>query len=122
LSWLSWSNLFGGAIGGIASWFFVDFVTRPIRHFRQMRAEIFERILAATRTCTTILVSHRFSTVRHADKIAVVADGKVVELGSHAQLMELDGRYCRMFTLQAQRFASGAAEEGEEETVFDVLA
>jgi hypothetical protein len=44
LSWLSWSNLFGGAIGGIASWFFVDFVTRPIRHFRQMRAEIFERI------------------------------------------------------------------------------
>ncbi|HYK27807.1 MAG TPA: ABC transporter ATP-binding protein [Streptosporangiaceae bacterium] len=85
-------------------------------------AEIFERILAATRTCTTILVSHRFSTVRHADKIAVVADGKVVELGSHAQLMELDGRYCRMFTLQAQRFASGAAEEGEEETVFDVLA
>jgi hypothetical protein len=36
--------------------------------------------------------------------------------------MELHGRYCRMFTLQAQRFASGAAEEGEEETVFDVLA
>lgn len=41
---LSWSSLLGGAIGGIASWFFVDFITRPIRHFRQMRAEIFERI------------------------------------------------------------------------------
>jgi hypothetical protein len=41
---LSWSSLLGGAIGGIASWLFVDFITRPIRHFRQMRAEIFERI------------------------------------------------------------------------------
>jgi hypothetical protein len=41
---LSWSSLLGGIIGGIASWFFVDFITRPIRQFRQMRAEIFERI------------------------------------------------------------------------------
>jgi hypothetical protein len=41
---LSWSSLLSGAIGGIASWFFVDFITRPIRHFLQMRAEIFARI------------------------------------------------------------------------------
>jgi hypothetical protein len=41
---LSWSSLLGGVIGGIASWLFVDFITRPIHHFRQMRAEIFERI------------------------------------------------------------------------------
>jgi ABC-type multidrug transport system fused ATPase/permease subunit len=85
-------------------------------------AEIFERILAATRTCTTILISHRFSTVRHADRIAVVEDGVVAELGSHDELMERRGRYWTMFTLQAQRFAAGAAEEGEEEVVFDVLA
>jgi ABC-type multidrug transport system fused ATPase/permease subunit len=85
-------------------------------------AEIFERILAATRTCTTILISHRFSTVRHADRIAVVENGVVAELGSHDELMELRGRYWTMFTLQAQRFAAGAAEEGEEEVVFDVLA
>jgi ATP-binding cassette subfamily B protein len=84
--------------------------------------EIFERILAATRQCTTILISHRFSTVRHADRIAVVEDGNVVELGSHDELMGLRGRYWRMFSLQAQRFAAGATEEGEEEVTFDVLS
>jgi ATP-binding cassette, subfamily B, bacterial len=85
-------------------------------------AEIFERILTATRQCTTILISHRFSTVRHADRIAVVEDGVVVELGSHAELMALGGRYHTMFSLQAQRFATGTPEEGEEELIFDVLA
>jgi len=84
--------------------------------------EIFERILAATRQCTTILISHRFSTVRHAMRIAVVEDGNVVELGSHDELMERRGRYWRMFSLQAQRFAAGAPEEGEEEVTFDVLS
>jgi ABC-type multidrug transport system fused ATPase/permease subunit len=85
-------------------------------------AEIFERILAATRNCTTILISHRFSTVRHADLIAVVENGAVIELGSHAELMALGGRYQTMFSLQAQRFAAGTPEEGEEEVIFDVLA
>jgi ABC-type multidrug transport system fused ATPase/permease subunit len=84
-------------------------------------AEIFERILAATRGCTTILISHRFSTVRHADRICVLEHGQVVELGSHDELMAERGRYRTMFDLQAQRFASGGAEEGEEEVVFDVL-
>jgi ATP-binding cassette, subfamily B, bacterial len=84
-------------------------------------AEIFERILSATRNCTTILISHRFSTVRHADQIAVVENGAVVELGSHAELVALGGRYRTMFSLQAQRFATGTPEEGEEEVVFDVL-
>jgi len=83
--------------------------------------EIFERLLAATRSCTTILISHRFNTVRHVDRIAVVADGAVVELGSHDELMARRGRYWRMFSLQAERFAAGAAEEGEEEATFDVL-
>jgi ATP-binding cassette, subfamily B, bacterial len=85
-------------------------------------AEIFERVLAATRSCTTILISHRFSTVRHADRIAVIENGAVAELGSHEELMELRGRYWTMFTLQAQRFATGTPEEGEEEVIFDVLA
>jgi ATP-binding cassette, subfamily B, bacterial len=85
-------------------------------------AEIFERVLAATRSCTTILISHRFSTVRHADRIAVIEHGVVTELGSHDELMELRGRYWTMFTLQARRFATGTPEEGEEEVIFDVLA
>jgi hypothetical protein len=41
---LNWSSLVSGAIGGIASWFFVDFIARPISHFRQIRAEIFEYV------------------------------------------------------------------------------
>jgi ATP-binding cassette, subfamily B, bacterial len=84
--------------------------------------EIFERILAATRSCTTILISHRFNTVRHVDRIAVVADGAVVELGSHDELMAKRGRYWRMFSLQAERFATETPEEGEEEVTFDVLS
>jgi ABC-type multidrug transport system fused ATPase/permease subunit len=85
-------------------------------------AEIFNRILSATRSCTTILISHRFSTVRHADRICVLEHGRVIELGTHEELMALGGRYHTMFELQAQRFVTGGAEEGEEEVVYDVLA
>ena len=67
-------------------------------------AEIFDRLLSATRHCTTILISHRFSTVRHADRICVLERGGVVELGTHDDLMALGGRYRTMFDLQAQRF------------------
>jgi ATP-binding cassette subfamily B protein len=84
-------------------------------------AEIFNRILSATRSCTTILISHRFSTVRHADRICVLEHGRVIELGTHEELMALGGRYHTMFELQAQRFVTGGAEEGEEEVVYDVL-
>lgn len=69
-------------------------------------AAIFNRILAATRHATTILISHRFSTVRHADRICVLEHGRVVELGTHAELMALGGRYRTMFDLQAQRFTA----------------
>ena len=74
-------------------------------------AEIFERILAATRRATTILISHRVSTVRHADRICVLEHGRVVELGSHDELMAAGGRYRTMFDLQASRFG-GEEEEG----------
>jgi ABC-type multidrug transport system fused ATPase/permease subunit len=82
-------------------------------------AEIFERILAATRQCTTILISHRFSTVRQADRICVLEQGRVVELGTHDELMARGGRYQTMFDLQAQRFNAAEDEEGKQ---YDVLA
>jgi ABC-type multidrug transport system fused ATPase/permease subunit len=81
-------------------------------------AEIFDRILAATRNCTTILISHRFSTVRHADRICVLEHGRVIELGTHDELMTKGGRYRTMFDLQAQRFT---ATEDEEGMTYDVL-
>jgi ABC-type multidrug transport system fused ATPase/permease subunit len=81
-------------------------------------AEIFDRLLHATRACTTILISHRFSTVRQADRICVLEQGKVVELGTHDELMALGGRYRTMFDLQAQRFE---ATEDEEGVAYDVL-
>jgi len=84
-------------------------------------AEIFERILAATRDCITILVSHRFSTVRHADRICVLEAGRVVELGSHDELMARGGRYRTMFELQASRFGEPVDVE-QEGVTYDVLS
>ena len=81
-------------------------------------SEIFDRLLAATRHCTTILISHRFSTVRHADRICVLEHGRVIELGTHDELMARGGRYRTMFDLQAQRFTGADDEEG---ATYDVL-
>jgi ABC-type multidrug transport system fused ATPase/permease subunit len=82
-------------------------------------AEIFARILAGTRRATTILISHRFSTVRHADRICVLEHGRAVELGTHDELIAQGGRYRTMFDLQARRFAADTDEEG---TAYERLA
>ncbi|HEV8631998.1 MAG TPA: ABC transporter ATP-binding protein [Thermoanaerobaculia bacterium] len=76
-------------------------------------AEIFERLLRATRQATTILISHRFSTVRQADRICVLEHGRVIELGSHEELIAQGGRYRTMFELQAKRFGASEDEEGQ---------
>lgn len=71
-------------------------------------AAVFERLLAAARGVTTVLVSHRFNTVRRADRIVVLSGGTVVEEGSHRDLMAAGGRYATMYRLQADRFADDA--------------
>ena len=79
-------------------------------------SEIFRRVLGATSEATSILVSHRFSTVRQAELICVVEHGRAIELGSHDELMALRGRYHTMYDLQASRFHDEREldEHGEE--------
>jgi ABC-type multidrug transport system fused ATPase/permease subunit len=85
-------------------------------------SEIFRRILGATSGATSILVSHRFSTVRRAELICVVEHGRAIELGSHDELMALRGRYHTMYDLQASRFHDERElDEHGEEVVHDSL-
>lgn len=72
-------------------------------------AEVYERFLELTRGVTTIVISHRFSTVRRADRIVVIERGRVIEDGNHAELLAAGGRYARMYRLQASRFESPEA-------------
>jgi ABC-type multidrug transport system fused ATPase/permease subunit len=72
-------------------------------------AELYDRFLDLTKGLTTLLISHRFSTVRRADRICVLADGSVMELGTHDELMAKGGRYAEMFILQSSRFVDAGA-------------
>ncbi len=73
-------------------------------------SEVYQRFLELTRGVTTIVISHRFSTVRRADRIVVIEHGQVVESGSHSELMDVrNGRYADMYTLQAARFFTSEA-------------
>ena len=80
-----------------------------------VRAEVefYDRFLELTRGLTTVIISHRFSTVRKAANIVVIDSGQVVEAGSHAELLAAQGRYAALFRLQAQRFADTDADSLE---------
>ena len=72
-----------------------------------VRAEVafFDRFLELTRGLTTVVISHRFSTVRRADRIVVLDGGLITEQGSHEGLIAAGGQYAELFGLQARRFA-----------------
>ncbi|MBD2414218.1 ABC transporter permease [Nostoc calcicola FACHB-389] len=67
----------------------------------QAEFEIFNHFRAITQNQMVLLISHRFSTVRMADKILVIEDGEVIEQGTHEELLQLGGRYAKLFLLQA---------------------
>lgn len=70
----------------------------------QAEYEIFARMRELTEDKTALFISHRFSTVRLADRIMVLEDGKIIELGSHDELLLQDGRYAELFNLQATAY------------------
>ena len=82
-------------------------------------SELFERFLRVTRGVTTILVSHRLSSVRHADRIVVIDGGRVVEDGTHDELLRAGRAYARMYSLQAERFALAPETDAMFEEVLD---
>ena len=67
-------------------------------------AELFERFRELMHGRTTVLISHRLASVRNADRICVLADGAIVEQGSHEELLGNGGLYAEMFTAQASRY------------------
>ncbi len=67
-------------------------------------ADFFDRFLQITEGTTSLIISHRFSTVRRADQICVLDAGRVTEQGDHGTLLDVDGRYAELFRLQAARY------------------
>jgi ATP-binding cassette subfamily B protein len=82
----------------------------------QAEYDLFERLRSLTRGRTAVYISHRFSTVRRADRIVFLEHGRLVEEGTHEELMRLDGRYARLFRMQASAY-TGEDVLPEEEPV-----
>ena len=75
-------------------------------------AMLFERLQSLTQRRTAVYISHRFSTVRRADRILFLEHGELVEAGTHEELIRLDGRYAKLFRMQASAYVGDAESVG----------
>jgi ATP-binding cassette subfamily B protein len=109
LSGGEWQRLgLARALYAVAQGASVLVLDEPAAHLdARSEAELYRRFLDLTAGLTTILISHRFSTVRQASSIVVLDEGRVIEQGSHDELLDLDGTYAHLFNLQAARFREG---------------
>jgi ATP-binding cassette subfamily B protein len=78
-------------------------------------AAFYQQFIARARGRTTLLISHRFSSIRHADRIVVLEHGRVIEDGTHQSLLAQDGRYAGLFHLQARQFEAGEDIDADDQ-------
>jgi ATP-binding cassette subfamily B protein len=78
-------------------------------------AEFHRQVIGAVTDTSVLLISHRLSTVRHADRIVLLDGGRISEAGTHDQLLRDEGEYARLFALQAARFAQSAGPRAVRE-------
>lgn len=90
----------------------------PTAHL-DVKAEtnFYDQVIAAVSGVSIVLISHRLSTVRNADRIVLLTGGRVTETGDHSELMELGGHYARLYRLQADRFGDGPPAGTPERTM-----
>jgi ATP-binding cassette subfamily B protein len=88
----------------------------------QAEYDLFERLRSLTHGRTAVYISHRFSTVRRADRIVFLEHGRLVEEGTHQELMRLNGRYARLFRMQAAAYTGEDVEPEDVPEVEDVTA
>ncbi len=108
LSGGQWQRIaFARALMAVRSGAGVLVMDEPTAHLDvRAEADLFDRFLQLTEGLTTIVISHRFSTVRRADRIVVLDGGRIVEDGSHEELVERNGQYGRLFRLQAENYVT----------------
>ncbi|MCY3884739.1 MAG: ABC transporter ATP-binding protein [Gammaproteobacteria bacterium] len=104
LSGGEWQNLaIARAFMSESQILFLDEPTAALDAFGE--AALYDRFARLSENKTVVFISHRFSTVRMADTIVVVEDGRIIEQGSHEELLDIDGKYRLMFNTQAERYA-----------------